>query len=715
MRSMFSPAWYRFAPLKPRLRPHAQLHRQIFRGDAWYILQDHQTGRFHRVSPVVNLMLCLMDGRRTIGEIWTTVAERSGSEPPTQDETIQLLSQLHASDLLQGDFAPDLRELSERSRRNVRRDMLQRLRNPLSLRLPLFDPDRMLDRLIPFVRPAFTVFGFVAWLVLVLTGLVLAILHWPDLTKNVADRLLAGENVLVLLLVYPIIKTLHEMGHAFATKRWGGEVHEVGLMLLIFIPVAYVDASSSAAFIAKRERIIVGAAGILVEMALAACASIVWVNASPGLVRVIAFNVMLIGGVSTLIFNGNPLLRFDGYYILSDLVEIPNLGARANKYILYLIQTHLLKIDTLDSPVTGKGEAKWLFVFAITSFLYRTLISVGIALFLASRLFFIGTAMAIWAVGSLALVPLYKGIMFMMRDRRLDGHRRRGFAVVGGLFAAVAAILFLLPLPYATVAEGVVWIPDRAEVRAETSGFVDKVLVAAEAQVEPKTPLVALKDPIIQSQLAVKKAQLTELQERLNAARLADRVQAEILTEQIGHLESTLALLQAHTADLTIRSTGVGRFIPLNAEDMPGRFVKKGELLGYVISRRDTTIRTVVTQSEVDLVRQRTDRVDVRFVDNLDKTYAARVAREVPSAGQEVPSLALTTQGGGSIAIDPSAKSSKPQALFGLFQFDVTLKAPVPVDYAGERVFVRFDYGKEPIAWRIGRAFRGAFLNHFHV
>ncbi len=159
-----------------------------------------------------------------------------------------------------------------------------------------------------------------------LTGVVLAVLHWPELTSDVTDRVLATENVALIMCVYPIVKSLHELGHAYATKVWGGEVHEVGVMLLVFIPVLYVDASASAAFRQKHRRIVVGAAGIMVEMALAAIALIVWIYAAPGLGRTVAFNVILIGGVSTLLFNGNPLLRFDGYYIFSDLIEIPNLA-----------------------------------------------------------------------------------------------------------------------------------------------------------------------------------------------------------------------------------------------------------------------------------------------------------------------------------------------------------------------------------------------------
>jgi putative peptide zinc metalloprotease protein len=510
------------------------------------------------------------------------------------------------------------------------------------------------------------------------------------------------------------MKTLHELGHAYATKMWGGEVHEVGVMLLVFIPVPYVDASASAAFRQKRRRIVVGAAGIIVELALAAIAMIVWINASPGLGRAVAFNVILIGSVSTLFFNGNPLLRFDGYYILSDLIEIPNLAIRANSYLFFLVQRHLLGIDALDNPATAPGEAKWLVAYAILSFLYRMVVSFGIAVFLATRLFFVGIAMALWAMASIAILPMLKGIRFLATSPRLRGQRRRAFAIVGGMTAFVAAVLFLVPLPYATVAQGVVWIPNRAEVRAKAEGFVTEVLATPGEPVAARHQLVALADPILSAKVAVIEAQLEEMQLRFDAVKQLDRVQAEVLQEQVQRLTGTLAAYRTREQDLTVSSDQDGRFVLPRADDMPGRFLKRGDLLGYVIGDNDLVVRVVVPQSDVDLVRQRTTKVDAYFAENLERPVPARIRREVPAAQNDVPSMALTTQGGGPIVLDPS-HTQKPQSLFSMFQFDVDLLEPVPPRLAGARVYVRFDHGREPVAFRVLRAFRQFFLGQFRV
>jgi putative peptide zinc metalloprotease protein len=716
-RSFFSSSWYRVADLKPRVRPHIAVHRQVFRRRVWHILQDHQTGRFHSLSPTANLMLCLMDGRRTVGEIWEAAGRKAADDPPTQDETIEFLSQLHAADLLQGEIPPDFDEMAQRSARAGQRRMLQQLRNPMALRIPLFDPDRLLDLTAPFIRPIFTLPGFLAWLGLVFVGMVVAVLHWPEIAADVSDRVLAADNVAVIICVYPLIKSLHEFGHAYATKIWGGEVHEVGVMLLVFIPVLYVDASASAAFSQKHRRIVVDAAGIMVEMALAAIAAIIWLHGSPGLGRTVAFNVMLIGGASTLLFNGNPLLRFDGYYIFSDLIEIPNLGTRANAYVFYLMQKHLFKIDDVETPVRTAGEAKWLLGYAAASFAYRMLVSLGIALFLASRVFAIGLVMALWAVGAILLLPIFRGVKFLATSVRLRGRRRRAFAVVGGTLATVLTVLFLIPMPYSTMAEGVVVVPGRDEVRAKTDGFVADVVATPDREVVANQTLIALQDPILAAKVAVIKAQRDEIDQSLEAVMQIDRVQAEKFKEEEGHLDQQLAVARKLERDLTVASDQSGWFALAPDEDapsLPGRFVKRGDLLGYVIRTGDPMVEVLATQADVDLIRRPGTVAEAYLADDLSRPIKARIVRETPAAQQNVPSLALTTQGGGSIALDPT-DTRHPQALFSYFEIDLELLGPGSSQMLGSHVYVRFKHRDEPVAWRILRSLRQFFLGQFHV
>jgi putative peptide zinc metalloprotease protein len=322
--------------------------------------------------------------------------------------------------------------------------------------------------------------------------------------------------------------------------------------------------------------------------------------------------------------------------------------------------------------------------------------------------------MAIWALTTIVVFPLFKGVKFLATSPRLRGQRKRAFWVIGGLVAAAWILLFIIPLPYATVAEGVVIVPDKAEVRARTEGFVVKVLATPGSTVPQGQPLVALNDPTLDAQVSVIAAQLEETRMRLDAVRQVDRVQAEMFQEQVTDLADKLASFRARRRDLTVVANQAGRFVIADAEDLPGRYIKRGELLGYVISTSNTVVRVVVPQSDVDLIHKGTTRVEAHLVEDLKQAIPARILREVPAAQQNVPSLALTTRGGGSIALNPS-NTKNPEALFSLFLFDIELLKNIQMQTQGARVYVRFVHADTAVGWRIMRSLRQFFLGSFRV
>lgn len=710
--SFLSPDWYRVAALRPRLRSHVEIHRQRFRRGTWYIVQDHHSGKYHRISPAGNLMIGLMDGRRSIQSLWELACERFEDDPPTQPEVIRLLSQLHAADLIASDTLPDIAEMGERHRDHTRRSMLSRLRNPLALRLPLFDPDRFLDATAWLVKPLFTIWGMLAWLALVVSGLTLAVLNWTVLTQDLQDRILSAENVLLLALAFPLVKAIHELGHAYATKVWDGEVHEVGVMFLVFIPVPYVDASSSTAFPSKWRRTVVGGAGIMVEMALAALALLFWLNAEPGLARAFAFNVMLIGGVSTLLFNGNPLLRFDGYFVMADLIEVPNLGQRSNRYTLYLLQRYVFGVKDAVSPVTARGERGWFLFYSIASLLYRMFISFAIALFVASKFFFIGIALAIWALSNMFVFPLAKGVWWLFTTPQLRGNRGRAVALVGAAVAGLAAVLFVTPVVHATMAHSVVWLEEEELIRAQTDGFIREIHTGA-GEIEAGIVLVDMEDPILANQTRLAEAQLAEIRMRLDFAIATDPVQAQLMREQVRHLEGRLAHFRARQDALQITASRAGMLVIPRAQDLAGRYVSQGDLLGYIVGE-DMRLRVAVSEDRADLVRSSGAKVDIRLQRDIEHIVPARVVASAPEGSAVLPSPALATQAGGNIVVDPSDPEGL-RTLQPLFVFDVVPTDPLPAILVGERALVRFDHGMEPLANRIYRSVRQLFLRQFNV
>lgn len=711
--SFFSSNWHRVAHLKPRIRAHVHFHRQVFRGTVWYVVQDNLTGRHHRLSAATHRIVALMDGERTVEEIWTEAGRLLGDEQPTQDDVVRLLGLLHNADLVFGGTRPHMDELGVRARRIRSRDFWSRLKNPMSLRFRLVDPDRFLARTMPFVAPLFTVWGALAWGLLVLVGLIVALVQADAMAGAVLDRVLTAESIAIMLIAYPLIKALHELGHAYATRHGGGEVHELGVMLLVLMPVPYVDASASAAFPDPRRRALVGAAGILVELAIAAIAVIVWALAEPGFVRALALDVALIGGVSTILFNGNPLLRFDGYWVLSDLIEIPNLAQRANRWIFHQIQRRAFGIPDLETPVTAPGEAPWFLFYAVASFLYRMSVVVAIAMTIAGHFFLFGVAVALAMVIAAVVLPLVKGARFLLLDPRLAERRPRVLAVTGGALAVVVVLFALVPFPYATPAVGVVWVADgEATVRARVEGFVSALHPAAD--VAPGEVLVRMSDPRLAARTVLAERRLDELRIRLEAVGITDRPQANVLREQIRNDEGQLADMRRALADLDVAAATPGRFLPSDPIDGLGRFHRRGDVLGWLIGANDLVVRVVVPQTEIDLVRRTTRAVDVRLAGADGATLAGTIVRDVPAALAELPHPALSTRGGGPFPVDP-ARTDVARPLETVFEVDVRVADLPPAARLGMRAHVRFEHPSEALATRLARAVRQIFLRRFNV
>lgn len=709
-----SSSWYRVARLRPKLRDHARIRRHRYRGRIWYVLDDRLSSRVHRLSPSAYIFVALMDGRRTVDDLWSNVVRQNGESAPTQDEIVHLLAQLHASDLLQSDISPDSLEVFDRFVTQKRTRLKQMLLNPMSLRLPIFDPDPFLERTLPLVRPLLGWFGGLLWFAVVIPALVLAAGRWSELSENVTDRLLATENLLLLSLVFPVVKLLHELGHGYATKVFGGAVHEFGIMLIMGMPTPYVDASSSSGFRNKSRRALVGAAGMIVEVFVAALALHVWRIAEPGAVRTLCFNVITVAGVSTLIFNGNPLMRYDGYYILIDVLEIPNLASRSAQLWRAMVDKYAFRVADARIPAGAPGELKWLVSYAPAAFMYRMSVQFGIALFLAGRFFFIGVFLASWTVVTGVLIPVFNSLKYVATSRTLQKHRARAVGLTAGLAAAAVIMLAIFPFPLHTVSEGVVWLPDDAILRAGTDGFVRRLLVPPDTIVRAGDALIETQEPQLEANVETLTWRVEELQSALDAARFRDRPGAEVAAIDLASAKSELARQDERARHLVARSEADGTFVLAKSEDMPGRFFRQGEVLGYVTPASSNIVRVVVPQDDIELVRNSLRGVSVKLSGRVWETNSARLVREVPAASSQLPSKALSTAGGGSFAVDPGDRESR-KTLQRYFQFDIELPPEAAAIAFGSRVYVRFEHESEPLGFQLFRRLRQLFLARLNV
>ena len=712
--ALFSPSWYRVATLTPRLRSHAQLHRHQYRGQTWYVLQDRSNERFHRFSPSAYAFIGLMDGTRTVQDIWELASTKLGDDAPTQPEVVQLLSQLHAADVLQCDIPPDIAELLHRHERTQQKKWQRRLMSIFSWQFPLIDPERFLEIFVSLVRPFFGWGGAVLWLVIVIPALLIGVAHWADLSENIIDLMTAPQNLVLLWFLFPIIKVLHELGHAFAVKVFGGEVHEMGIMLLVFSPVPYVDASASSAFSSKWQRAVVGAAGMIVELVIASVAMFVWVSVEPGAVRTLAYNAIMVAGISTVVFNGNPLLRFDGYYILADLIEIPNLRQRANTYLGYVCERYLFGREEAQVSHATPGERAWFVGYSVSSFVYRIFVVFAILMFLTDQFFVLGMFFAIMTGFTWFLMPLGKGLSYLFTSPRIRRVRGRALAVSTGAMAIILVALCLTPIPFRTRAEGVVWIPDEAIVRAGADGFVQTVVGIPGSRVSRGDVLVVCHDSVLTTQRTVLEAQLREIEARIREQIPENIVKAKILEEEKHYIEEKLARTNEQVQDLVIRAKVDGTLVLPRMEDLPGRFVHRGDVLAHVVDLNTLTVRTIVDQTDIDLIRHSTKAVQVRLAERLARPIDANVKRLVPAASDELPSPALGSEGGGQVPMDPKDPKGQ-KAIRKVFQIDLQLPLELGIVNVGGRVYVRFDHGREPLMTQWYRQGRQLFLSRFNV
>jgi putative peptide zinc metalloprotease protein len=709
--------------VRPRLAPHVRVQRQRFRGEPWYVLFDPVNQRTHRLSPPAWGLVSRMDGRRSVEALWREAAQAPGEQAPPQDEVIQLLAQLHEADMLASDALPDLDELVRRRERQRSQRWKRNLGNPLSIRLPLWDPDAFLVRTLPAVRWVFGPVGAALWALTLLGALLALGLHWNELAASVGDRLLSASSLLSLALVYPLVKGLHELAHAYAARVGGAAVHELGVMFLVFMPTPYVDASGSTAFADKRARALVAAAGMMMELFLGALALGVWLLVEPGLVRSLAFAVMVAGGVSTLLFNGNPLMRYDGYFVLCDWIESPNLAQRSNQYWSWLLRRFGFGLRQAQPPQHGPGERRWLLAYAPLSFLWRVSVTCGIALFLGQEYLYVGLAIGLWGLAALLLWPLLKGLRYLWSSPELAGRRERPLALTGAVTVALLVTALALPLPRLSYAQGQVWPAEGAQLRAAEAGFVARLALPEGASVQPGQVVALLANDQLEADREAAAAK-EERQRRSYVALLAQsgreddvghaRVATLVQQQEWQRAEQELRHAERRRELLAVAAQREGRLAYVRAADLPGRWLKKGERFGHVVTADAPTVRVVVGQDDIELVRRQLRRVEVRLSGELSRVFEARLVREVPAAGQELPTLALALDGGGLVAAD-ARDPEHPRALSRVFQFDLQLPPEAAGAHIGERAHVRFVHPDEALAWQLARRLRQLLLSQLQL
>jgi putative peptide zinc metalloprotease protein len=634
-----------------------------------------------------------------VQEVWQQCLDRFPDEAPGQESVIQLLSQLYFANLLQYDLAADSAQLFDRFKKRQQRQLGFNLLNIMFMRFPLLDPDRFLVRTLPFIGKLISPFGAVLWLLVVGAGAKVAIDHFDSLRQQ-GEGILATNNLFLLYLGLVIIKAVHEFGHAFFCRRYGGEVHVMGVMLMIFTPMPYVDATSSWSFRSRWQRTLVGAAGMISELFFAAIAVFIWANTAPGIVHSLAYNIMFVASVSTLIFNVNPLLRFDGYYILSDLLEIPNLNQRARQQLRYLAEHYLFGVKKSESPAANRREAAWFTVYGITSGIYSVVVFGKVLFTVADRFLIIGIVMAVVCLISWVTVPVVRFIRYLASNPQLDRVRSRAVGVTLAGVAIVLVLLGIVPFPSGFRAPGVVIASQRTQIANHTAGMVETLLVKSGAAVKSGQPLLQLRNAELDDDLANTQARLDEVNARLLNAMQSESADISPLTQLHDAAAAQLKKLSADKENLIVRAPHDGIWVAPGIEDYVGRQLNRGSELGLLVNPAAFDFVVGVRQEDVEALFSRNiSGASVRLNGDAGTSMAVPVKtlRVIPGEQKMLPSAALGWKAGGDIpvAADDNTGNRAAEPFFEVIgKLDSSSSVPV---FDGRSGKIRFALPAEPL------------------
>ncbi|MCV6611939.1 MAG: hypothetical protein OIF55_14275 [Amphritea sp.] len=710
MQSSIESDWQIIAATRPRLQPQVVIHSQCFRNQRWYVVCDVRQGRYLRIDPAVHSLIARLNGL-TISEIISQIEQTTPELLPDNQAVVRILSQLFQAGMLQDQLPVRARQLLQQVSSTSKPGLLQRF-NPLSVKIPLGNPDRLIHWICERLPGAFLHWAML-WCLVVGIGILLGLMHSDTLLNELDSDIITPSNLLQLTLLFILMKVIHELAHGVAVRSFGGTVNEMGISLLVLAPVPYTDTSSAWLFQDKYKRILVGLAGMLVELFIAAVALCIWLLTAPGVVHDLALHLFIIGAVSSLLFNGNPFLKFDGYYVLQDWVEIPNLYSRSSAYYVYLIQRYLLGIAEARSPVSANGEAAWFVVYGLLALLNRLVLLGVIVFYLLEHFLIIGMLLAGWALLTQLCLPCWRGLRFLFVSEQLSGRRFRGAAAFFLCLMSAYVVLYLTPVTLRTHSEGVVWVSPEAEIYSEADGFVEQIVALPGSQVETGQLLLKLNPERLEARVRKLEARHRELSLEIAAQSLNRRMVSDIARMDLATVEAQLQLLQQQKQSLAIRARVAGLFVVPDAEQLVGRYIERGTLLGYVYGPQQRIVRAAIQQKNIGLIQQQTLTAEIRVASLMTQTIPSHITRQQPGGSHRLPNQALGAAGGGTLAVQRTGEGL--QTVENTFVVDLELPEEALVAGIGERAYIRFVHGEEPLLLQWLRRTKQLFMGQLAV
>lgn len=585
------------------------VQRVEFQGVVHYIVKDPMGLTYHRLRCDQFLVLQLLDGQRHLEQIRDELVRAFPAVQPTMNEAQQLIADLHQKGLAYGIRPGQAASRIQQRRKKRRQQIWGTLTNILSLRLPGWDPDRFLTRAMPWVSWVFHPVAVVAASGLVIASWLLLALQFREFQSRLPafNQFFGWPNLIFLWMTLAGAKIIHEFGHGLSCKYFGGECHEMGVMLLVGSPCLYCDVSDSWMLKNKWKRILIGAGGMIVEVVLSAFAIFLWWLTEPGLLHYLCLNLFFVTAVTTVIFNANPLMRLDGYYMLMDFLEIPNLRPKADKLLSDWLASMCLGVEPRHDPFMPQSRRHWFMLFAIASTIYGWVVLFGILTFLYTvlkpyGLQSIGQSLAVFSVVGIVVKMIMSLYRALSTPRRTPIKRwRLAFSLL--VLAAVIAGLGTIQIPLIGSAPFVIEPRDVRHVVTRIAGELEELHVHPGDRVKAGDLLARLSDPklvdrqqelFIQRELHLKSIQLAKALDDASSQALAE--------ESLQTVERQLNELASQMGNLTINAPIAGVIIAPPRVTPPKLEQRRNRLVGWTGTPLDQKNKRCVLEERTHLL-----------------------------------------------------------------------------------------------------------------
>ncbi|GIX00588.1 MAG: hemolysin D [Pirellulaceae bacterium] len=722
-------------PLRLRRRPDLEARRHQYHGRAYWVVKEPVGLNYFRFHEEEYAILTWLDGQTSLEQIKERFQAQFAPQRITLQDLQQFVGMLHRSGLVISDATGQGRQLRRRGQQKKKRELLSKLSNIFALRFRGIDPERILNALNPFTWWLFTVPALIFFLLFGLSAITLVLVNFQEFRGKLPtfEQFFAAHNWLWLGLTMAVVKILHEFGHGLSCKRYGGECHEMGVMLLVFTPCLYCNVSDSWMLPNKWQRVFIGAAGMYVELILASIATWLWWFSEPGMFNFLCLSVMFICSVSTVVFNGNPLLRFDGYYILMDILEIPNLRQKATEILKRWFQQYCLGLELQENPFLPQRKQFWFALYTVASVIYRWVVVFSIMFFLMKvlepyGLQAVGRLIAVAGVTGMIVQPLYQVFKFFRTPGRASRMKRKNILWSAAVGTALIAAFCFVPFPYHVDCAVSIEPLEADQVFAMVPGRLVSWHKRPGDRVQPSETIAELDNVDLRLQLVKAQSEYEIARSRLavlenimvfdsEAAAQIDTQRQIVATkkEMVERLVDRLSMLQIRAAREGVILPPPPKPLPKQydaEQQLPGwsgnpfdeknndAFFSEADLLCLVGDPKNMEAVLVVDQHDIDLV-QEGDEVEIMLDAARLDSFVGRIERISEMEMKETPEhLALQSGGRLDTQLDSSGR---------LRPISTSYQARVPLEHVamplrpGYRGQAKIDVGWKSLGWRVYR------------